>query len=946
MNNKTFIGECVEHLYSLKGDNISKLNILLPTKRAVSFFKMELAAMISGKPIWQPKFCSISELMSEITSLREAEKILLITELYKIYSRYHNESFDKFYYWGGVMLSDFDTIDNYGADAKVLFSNIKDIKEIEARFDYLNSEQKDVILKFWGVFKNSSHYSASQKEFLKLWNTLYPIYNEYKSHLTSIGIGYGGMIYRKAVEVIESKVEIEKLKGREFAVMGFNALSSAEMSLFDYLKNSCNASFFWDSDSYYTGNTMQEAGYFIRENIKRYGETLLNTERNNFSKPKNITIVNTPSDVLGCKYVSQVVEKLSNEGNKLSRETAIILTDESLLLPLIYSIPKCVEHFNVTSGYPLRLTQPFQLVENLIKLQLSATKKDQEAVYLYHKELFRIINNPCIQNTLSNNQKKHYEDLHKDCEDHLMAYIAQSEVQLDEFTTLLLSIENTPIAFCDKTNNLFVEILNKAQANFSVEQIEFINKTLECVLRLKTSIESCSDMITMNIFLSLLSKHLSSANITFEGEPLIGMQIMGILESRNLDFKNVIILSMCEDNYPSVKNITSLIPSNLRYGYALPTLTNHEAMYSYYFYRLLQRAENVHIIYSSYAGESLSGEPSRYIHQLRLESPHKDNIVVKNINLKISPAQHNDISITKSNGVLAQLNRFLTGERSLSASRLYDYVECPLRFYFSSIENIKPRTEISDTIDAATSGSVLHGVLELIYNEIKNSNNYKESISEVLNSGRIDKLTNSMMAEKLNISHNEFNGRLVAKQLELSSLIKNILTYDQQSNCLFKIDSLESNIDGEICFDDKSVKFTGQIDRIDFVNNNHVRIIDYKSGKSNHTCKDLAEIMSSRLKIKSKPIFQTLLYSLLYKQKYGVSVEPALYHARDILSESYIPQITIGGSQIIDYNEIESEFTEHLKSLLQELFNKDIAFHQTENRDSCKFCNFNTICNT
>lgn len=944
MSNKTFIGECVESLHTLHGENISKLNILLPTKRAISFFKMELAAIIADKPIWQPKFSSISELMSEITLLKEAERITLITELYKIYSRYHNESFDKFYYWGGVMLSDFDTIDNYGADAKVLFSNINDIKDIEDRFDYLSSEQKDMILQFWGVFKNSTRYSASQKEFLKLWNTLYSIYNEFGAHLSSMGIGYGGMIYRKAVEIIDSKVDIEKLKGREFAVIGFNALSSAEMSLFDYLKNSCNASFYWDSDNYYTENTMQESGMFIRDNIKRYGETLTNLSRANFVKPKQITIVNTPSDVLGCKYVAQVIEELSGSGDKLSRETAVVLTDESLLLPLIYSIPKCVEHFNVTSGYPLRLTQPYLLVENLIKLQLSADCKSRDNIQIYHKELFRVVNNPYIQYALSEEQKSNYNTLHSSCEEHLMAYIPLKDVSIDKFTTLLFSIETTPEQFCDKINNLFIELLRIAADKFSVEQLEYINKTLECVQRLKTSIKSCSDMITMNIFLSLLSKYLNSANITFEGEPLIGMQIMGILESRNLDFKNVIILSMCEDNYPSVKNINSLIPSNLRYGYGLPTLANHEAMYSYYFYRLLQRAENIHIVYSSYAGESLSGEPSRYIHQLKLESPHKDNIVVKNINLKISPAERNEIIVPKIEKVQAGLSRFLNGDRKLSASRLYDYVECPLRFYFSSIQNIKPKTEITDTLDAATSGSVLHGVLEDIYSEIATKSDYKKAIGAVLDGVNIEAKIATRITEKLNIPQTEFNGRLVAKELELATLVKNILTYDMNSNSSFRIKSLEDDIDGEIVFEDKSVRFIGKIDRVDTMSSGEVRIIDYKSGKSNHTCKDLGEIMRSDSGKKSKPIFQTLLYSLLYKQKYGLSVQPAIYHARDILSELYQPQITINKLILNNYNEVESEFTEGLNTILIELFDFGTPFKQTDNIDLCKYCQFNSIC--
>ncbi|MEG1649877.1 MAG: PD-(D/E)XK nuclease family protein, partial [Rikenellaceae bacterium] len=763
------------------------------------------------------------------------------------------------------------------------FSNINDIKEIEERFDYLSSEQKDVILQFWGVFKNSAHYSASQKEFLRLWNTLYPIYKEFRDHLTSMGIGYGGMIYRRAYEIITSKVEIEQLLGREFAVLGFNALSTSEMALLDYLKSSCNASFYWDYDSYYTNDTTQEAGVFIRENIKRYGEILSDAKRDNFVSSKNITIVNAPSDVLGCKYVTGVLEKLHEQGDKLSRQTAVILTDESLLLPLVYSIPKCVENFNVTSGYPLRLTQPYLLTENLIKLQMSADCKDKEHPQLYNKELFRVINNTYIQYALTSCDKDYYKTLLSKAEEHMMAYIPLSDVARNDFTSLLFSIETTPNGFCDKISNIFITLLKISADKFSVEQLEYINRTMECLQRLKTSIATCSDMITMSIFLSLLSKYLNSANITFEGEPLMGMQIMGILESRNLDFKNVILLSLCEDNYPSIKNITSLVPSNLRYGYGLPTLSSHEAMYSYYFYRLLQRAENIHIVYSSYAGESLSGEPSRYIHQLRIESPHKDSIITKNINLKTSPAEHNRIVIAKKDKVFSELSQFLNGQRKLSASRLYDYVECSMRFYFSSIQNIKQKREITDTLDAATSGSILHGVMEDIYIEIKDKADYKTEINKILTDGSIEHRIRLKIEAILNIGQQEFNGRLVAKQIEISRLVRNILTYDMLSEVKFRINDLETNIDGYVEFVGQKVQFVGQIDRIDTMSSGERRIIDYKSGKSKHTCKDLDEIMQSASNKKSKPIFQTLLYSMLYKQKYGIGVEPALYHARDIL---------------------------------------------------------------
>ena len=941
---KSFINECVESLYSIHKDAISDLHILLPTQRAKSFFKMELASKIKDRPIWQPSFLSVNELVTNLTALKVVDKIRLITELYSVYSRYHNESLDKFYYWGGILVSDFSTLDNYKCDASLLFSNVSDLKEIEERFDYLTDEQKGMILQFWGVFKEKNSHSKSQKEFLKLWNTLFNIYTEYKALLESKGIGYSGMIYRKAAEIIDSKENIEYLEGKKIVVIGFNALSAAEMSIFDYFKERCDAQFYWDYDNYYIDNKAQEAGLFIRENIKRYGEVLLSEPRDNFVQEKNIVIVSSPSEALGCKYTSNYLKELAKEGN-IGRETAVILTNEALLSPLLYSIPTEVSHFNVTSGYPLRLTSAYLLVEYLLSLRSSSTNRGGEELQYYQKEVFKIVNHPYVQYVLTAEEQQYFTELHTESLEQFMAYIPISKVIMSPLTTLLFRHTNNPIEFYDHIEELFISMLEINGDNFDKENVEYINKTLESLINLRASVANCATDITMPIACSLLQKHLSTVNTTFEGEPLIGMQVMGILESRNLDFENVVIMSMSEDNYPSVKNILSLIPSNLRFGYGLPTISNHEAMYSYYFYRLIQRAKNVHIIYSSYSGESLSGEPSRYIHQLKIESPHRNNLTIKNINLKIISPKIDEIVVSKQGKPAEELNKFLDGKRNLSASRIYEYIECPLKFYFTSLEKIRVEQEMEEELDAATAGTILHAVLNTIYNDVKkNSTTLSATLTTALESGIINSELIKEIESRLGIAETEFNGRLKTKLLELNTFIRNILHYDIDSTKEFNVIDLEKKITTSHHFGDKTVTLNGEIDRIDRFIDGTIRIIDYKSGKSKLSTKSLEDSMTTNSGSCSKPIFQTLFYSLLYKSELGGDIQPSLYFAKDINAPSYSPLLNIAKEPLYKYGAVEQEFTELFNTHLTTLFDINIPFCQTSDLTICQYCNYIKIC--
>ena len=405
---KSFLTQVAEQLYGEYKDNLSSLVVLFPSQRARLFFCEALLDVV-GKPIWSPQFVTIDELMSQISSLHSADRLRLISELHTIYNEFHEENFDHFYHWGEMLVADFDMVDKYMVDAEKLFENIADIKEIEADLSYLTPEQEEYVRRFWNTLSSNMPLSKQKEFFLKVWRSLPAIYTKYKARLREIGIGYSGMIYRDAAQVLADS-QSSPLAEAKYVVAGFNALSSCEKVLFDHLKNCYNADFFWDYSDYFVVDQMQEAGRFIRENIVRY-PSRFKVEHNDWRKNvKNITIASTATSVAQCKYVSQVLSQIAqrdSEGNilPLDRNTAIVLTDENMLEPLLYALPAELkgtkaggDGVNVTMGYPLRTTLAYSFVDRLLELQ-SHSKSNEGGVTFYHQDIESLITHPFLSNS-------------------------------------------------------------------------------------------------------------------------------------------------------------------------------------------------------------------------------------------------------------------------------------------------------------------------------------------------------------------------------------------------------------------------------------------------------------------------------------------------------------------------------------------------------------------
>ena len=702
---KGFISELAERLYDRYGDEVSSLRMVFSSRRARLFFSDALAS-VARRPLWQPRFESLGEIMERVAGMRLSDEIKLVTELYKVYSRYHDESFDAFYFWGGMLLADFDQIDKYLIDADMLFSNMGDLKALESDRSYLTAEQIEVIARFWRSFGLESEFSEEKERFMTIWRSMADVYHGFRDRLREQGLAYEGMIHREAAERLsgEEAVEWSDDPQARYVVAGFNALSECEKRLFRRMYGSGRVEFYWDYDDYYVGNPDYEAGLFLRENIRNFPSP--SGERfscDRFRRPKRIEIVSAPSDSMQCKYVHEFLSGLIERGIRPGKQTAIVLTDESLLLPVLYSIPEQIEQVNVTMGYPLRQTMAYSFVERLVELQSRRKPgRDGEPMY-YHSDVTGLLLHPYVRACDPATAGLAAEILRRQS-----IYVRRSMLVpgsvIDPLFAPAGSWQELSAYIRD---SLSLVILHAASADNVRQRREFFSVIVDRICRLENSLAGSGLEVTTPVFASLLRKMLQDVRIPYEGEPLSGVQIMGILETRNLDFEHVLVLSVNDDTFPGNRAVSSsFIPYNLRYAYGLPTPQHHEGVYAYYFYRLLQRAETVHLAYCSRSDDKRTGEPSRYVYQLEYESPHRP--LRRAIRLGVNLTKTEPVSASKTGRTARILEEYLDGGgRSLSPTAFYQYVECPLRFYFRHVAGLKPVEEIADVRHDTASG---HGV--------------------------------------------------------------------------------------------------------------------------------------------------------------------------------------------------------------------------------------------
>ena len=956
---KGFLEEVAADLYARYGEGLSDRAVLFPSRRARLFF-VDALGRIAGRPMWQPEWVTINDLTGEISGLHTGDRVRLITELYKVYSAYHNEPFDKFYFWGDMLLTDFDTIDKYLIDAQMLFRNISEIKEIEADISYLTPAQLR-ILSFWSSFGEQADLSEEKRRFLAIWKTLGPIYRRFRERLSSLGIAYNGMVQRAAADRIRGG-GFAFPEPRRYVVAGFNALSECEKRLFGFLATAAETDFYWDYDSYYKDDPEQEAGMFVRSNVAQFPPRT-ELRHDNMRGEKQIVSVAAVSNAVQCKYAAAILAGLARRRREedpgiaagarpaLGKETAVVLTDENLLLPLLYALPADIGRVNVTMGFPLRQSLAYTFVERLVELQNHRRRKGDGCTF-YHADVAGILAHPYVAECDAALTRTMHEEIVRDRRISVdAAWLGRNE---------LLKRIFTPAATWRELSDYMLDVVAAVarqpyEGDDARQRVEFLAVIAEQVTKLRNSLDECDIDLTAEVYTSLLRRHLQTLRIPFEGEPLEGIQIMGILETRNLDFENVIILSMNDDNFPGNHMAqASFIPCNLRAAYELPTPEHHEGVYAYYFYRLIQRAKTVHMLYCSHADDKSTGEPSRYIYQLDYESGFDVRKV--EVGVDVNVAETAPIEVPKDEGVMARLERFVDAQSpaTLSPTAFFRYVACPLRFYFHSIARLEADDEISEEVDAPMFGTILHAAVQTLYARIAGEAHPGETLRAMIRTGEVAQAVEAAINENyLQDKHataEDYSGNLLlVKDIVIRYLRGGVMPYDAAHDA-FAVSGLEEPVAYPFRFRaggrDLEMKFAGIADRIDTLDDGALRVVDYKTGAPHLEFDGVESLFTGTGKQRLSNILQTLLYAMMLHRSRGCDVEPALYYVRNMNRPGYSPQLDdkqtgVKGARYTLYRE---RFEELLRAQLAELYDTSVPFRQCEDADTCKYCDFNVIC--
>ncbi len=952
-----FLKQIATHLFELHGRQISELTIVFPNRRAGLFFKDYLNNLIK-EPVWAPEIISINELFSSLSAVQLPDKLNLVFRLFRVYRDLTGtkESFDEFYFWGDMLVNDFDQVDKYLVDADALFTNIVDLKEIEERFSDYQTEEKEQLESFWKSLSNEDK-SNQQNEFIRLWKDLKSIYHQFKNHLNQENMAYEGMLFRSVSEKLKN-TDLQYIEGRSFVFAGFNALNRCEEELFLFLLEKNKARFFWDFDHYYFDDQNMEAGLFMRANLQKFPQSFFPYQTDLLLKSdKQMKIVSIPSQSGQAQVAAR---ELITHGKDIQNfdDTALVLCDEELLLPVISSIPEQIDKINVTMGFPLRLTPLFSLINHLTELQKNCRFSDSDSLF-YNKDVLKLINHQLIATIDPEICKKLSDSIIT----HNSVYLTTKELAVNDLFTLIFSKQSTVSELPDYFLNILKSIYNYWEINNTKENstlyLEYIYQTYLSLNNLKdilfnqgTLIIGQKDFITKETFYRFIYQHLELLSIPFEGEPLSGLQVMGILETRTLDFRNIIFLSINEGIMPKTSASSSFIPYNLRRSFGLPTIEEQNAMYAYYFYRLLQRAENITFIYNSGTEGLFTGEKSRYLYQLQQES--KFRIEEQCVTFNIGNTQNQTVTIEKDDIIMSSLSPYLNGTNSLSPSALDKYISCPLRFYFRYVAGLEEPEEITEEIDARIFGLLFHETMESLYKPLLNTTVNYDSLEAIVKNDEMINQTLTDSFRKIYFRSSDPNtvvnlsGRnwLVFKVVK--KYVIGTITLDLKKTP-FVLKGLETPLYTEVKMNNglNIVRIGGIIDRVD-LKDGETEILDYKTGATDLSFALLSDLFDKEKKNRNKAALQTMIYSYVKHRNSPneSTIRPGIYCLRKIFEEnySYLIKSKEDGNKPVNFPEKVNEFETLMVNTLEELFNRDIPFSQTTITENCQYCLYNSIC--
>ena len=958
--NKTFLEYVAEDIISKYGTDLSRIAVVFPNKRAALFLNEHLARL-AGQPVWSPAYITISDLFRQHTDLKTADPIKLICDIHKSFTKCTgiDETLDHFYGWGQLLLADFDDIDKNMADADSIFCNLKDIHELDD-ISYLDDEQKEMLARFFANFSDDID-SELKKRFLSLWSHFGDIYHDYNRRLTEQGIGYEGAIYRKV-----ASEQTLHLKYDKYLFVGFNLLQKVERVLFSRLMKEDKAKFYWDFDEYYMPSPSHHlntspsqhlsGGALVSSaprtsaptnlttspsqhlNLSDFPNELDNTDPDiyaNMRRPKRIRFISSPTENAQARFASNWL--LENERYKAGRKTAVVMCDESILLPIMHSLPPEADKVNITSGFPLAMTPVASLVMLLFDLYTLGLRKKGTALNPHY-----------LKKLMAHPYAHHLQGVH-------LSQVHQPNSPSHHLTT-------SPILHHIATLIKQVGIATKPEGDPLTQESVFRMYTI--LNRLATLADSGDLLVDNTTLRRLVSQLVSSSSIPFHGEPVVGVQIMGVLETRNIDFDHLLLLSCNEGNMPKGINDSSFIPYSIRKAHGLTTIDNKVALYSYYFHRLLQRARDITIAYNNSTDNGHTGEMSRFMLQLLVESGQKIDyysLTAKNLPTPLMPKP-----IEKDETALSKLEEM----SRLSPSAINTYIRCKLAFYYQYIAHIKEPDGAPETIDNRMFGNIFHRAAYLIYKDISDH-------SPVIEKAHIQAyLSNrTLLANVVDRAFEEEecktnNGLQIINREVIIQYITKLLKIDQQL-CPFSILAMEeeAKVYTQLSFtttpshhlttspSHHHLTIGGIIDRLDILTDKQtgkprIRVVDYKTGNQpSSPIKSIDEIFDpNNIRTKhSNYYLQAILYSLIVSRSKRWNpadhpVSPALLFIKQAPANHYDPTLCIDKHPISDVTVYKEEFLTKLKETVADMYSPNVPFTPTDDRKKCELCPYRMLC--
>ena len=917
---KEFLAYVADDILAKHGTNLSRMAIVFPNKRA-SLFLNEYLARRAGQPLWSPAYTTISDLFRQLSPLVVADPIKLVCDLHRSFCQQtaSTETLDKFYGWGQLLLSDFDDIDKNMADADRVFANLRDIHELDD-VSYLTDAQKAMLQRFFSTF-SADHNSELKERFLRLWSHFADIYHDYNRRLADQGLCYEGALYRQV-----ATIEQPDLPYDTYVFVGFNLLQKVEQRLFQTLQGQGKARFYWDFDHYYL-RQHHEAGQYIGQYLRHFPNELDSNDDaiyGNFQKSKHIRFIATPTETIQAHYVSDWLMAADQADNNTAdkadeaamprcqagRRTAIVMCNEGLLQTIIHCLPPAIDKVNITTGYPLSQTSVASLVQQLVTLQLSQ----------YPPRPLRVVRRHPYSRFIA---------------DELLTHRLPQLTNGDLLAWLLTILR---------------QVADQGRQHVSDPLFqESVFRTYQLVNRLQALV-SCGDLIVDVVTMQrLIDQLIQQTTIPFHGEPAEGIQVMGVLETRNLDFDHLLLLSCNEGNMPRGVNDSSFIPHSIRRAYELTTVDNKVAIYAYYFHRLLQRARDITIVYNNSTEDGQRGEQSRFMLQLLVESGH--HVSHQTLRSGQSTVSLQPAAIVKTPRVVNILHMlFASADSLLSPSAINRYLRCPLQFYYRYVANLREPDVPDDEqeLDNRIFGNIFHEAADIVYHQLPRRITRDVLQAVLRDPSVVQRAVDEAFHHQLPHAHG--GGLQLINREVIIRYLQQLVRLDIQL-APFTILGLEHDVWRPVSLDGlPTLRFGGRIDRLDLTGEGTsqecIRVVDYKTG--GHRLKGLASVDDifdpTHIHDHSDYYLQTFAYADIVRRQTSRRVVPALLFIQHAGVADYDPTLTLGKSPVGDIADHSARFSELLHQKIQEIFDAAVPFQPTADPRVCQSCPYAPLC--